>query len=290
MKSFVLAAMFLLVADNSERVIADTPVPATIQGSPARLRIDPGAPSMPVFNPDFAAKAGLRAGPFATRGAIGPVKVNGRSAVVRLDLGQGAFKRRVTWFEAPYASDADGTIGPGGLPDDRVRFVLREAAPGERSVVLPLADFGYLGMGSEIMVAAQKVRILFALARTRTIATAAAGAAIAAAQDGKFDGASETMKIRLDVMRPVRRMTLARPLGVGPLALDRIFVRTGDFGSAAAIPDANAPEVDPDEIVVTGAKAKGKQRYFVEIGRDALAGCSSILFDKPAKTVTLSCR
>lgn len=98
------------------------------------------------------------------------------------------------------------------------------------------------------------------------------------------------MPIRLGVMRPVRPMTLARPLGVGPLALDRIFVRTGDFGSAAAIPDADAPEADPDEIVVTGAKPKGKQRYFLEIGRDALAGCSSILFDKVAKRVVLSCR
>lgn len=182
MKLLALAALFLLAADDGERVVADAPVPATIQGSQARLRIDPGAPSMPVLNPDFAERAALDAGPFATRGSIGPVRVKGQSAVVRLDLGQGEFKRRVTWFDAPYATDADGTIGPGGLPDDRIRFVLRAAVPGERSVALPLAEFGYLGMGSEILVGTQKIRILFALARTRTIATAAAGAAIAEAQ------------------------------------------------------------------------------------------------------------
>ncbi|MEP9358852.1 hypothetical protein [Sphingomonas sp. KR3-1] len=289
MKSVALAAMFLLAADDA-RVFADAPVPVTVQGVTAQLRVDPGAPTMPVFNPDFADRAKLDAGPFAIRAGIGPVRVNGRSAVVRLDFGAGEFRRRATWFAAPYAQGADGTIGPGGLPEARIRFDLHPVQPGERSVTLPLTDFGYVGMGTEIKVGDAKVRILFTLARDRTIATAAAGAAIAAAQDGRFAGAGETMPIRLGVMRPVRVMTLGRPLGVGPLALERIFVRTGDFGSAASIPDMTAPEADPDEIVVTGAKKKGKQRSFLEIGRDALAGCSSILFDKPAKTVTLSCR
>jgi hypothetical protein len=289
MKSVALAVMFLLAADG-ERIIPDAPVPVTIQGTAAQLRVDPGAPTMPVFNPDFAERAKLDAGPFAIRAGIGPVRVKGQSAVVRLDFGAGEFKRRATWFTANYTHDSDGTIGPGGLPEPRIRFDLHPAMPGERSVTLPLADFGYVGMGSEMLVGGTKVRILFTLARERTIATAAAGATIAAAQDGRFAGAGETMPIRLNVMRPVRVMTLGRPLRVGPLAIDRIFVRTSDFGSAASIPDGTAPEADPDEIVVTGAKKKGKQRIFIEIGRDALSRCSSILFDKPAKRVTLSCR
>src|SRR6218665_3599914 len=99
MKLLALAVLLPLAADGGECVVADAPVSATVQGTSARLRIDPGAPSMPVFNPDFAEKAAFDAGPFATRGSIGPVRVKGQSAVVRLDLGQGEFKRRVTWFE-----------------------------------------------------------------------------------------------------------------------------------------------------------------------------------------------
>jgi hypothetical protein len=65
-------------------------------------------------------------------------------------------------------------------------------------------------------------------------------------------------------------------------------VRTADFGSASAIADADAPKVDSDEIVVTGQKKQ--KRMLLEVGRDYLDRCSSIQFDKKAKTVTLSCR
>ena len=37
-------------------------------------------------------------------------------------------------------------------------------------------------------------------------------------------------------------------------------------------------------------KKKQKNRMMLEIGRDYLSRCSSIVFDKPAKKLTLTCR
>ncbi len=285
---WLAVAAVSLAADSPERVVGpDRALAATVHGVPARLSVDPGAPSVPVFNPDFAARAGFKAGMFGTMARIGPVIVAGKSAVVRLDLGGGEFKRRVTWFAAPFVADADGTIGPGGLPDPVIRFDLRPPQPGERSVTLPLADFGWSGMGTWVTVGDRPVAVRFSLAQARTLASAAAGAAIAAAQGGGFDRAAERTVIHLAVERPVRHVALATPLRIGPFALAALWVRTQDFGSAAGIHDTNAP--DPDEIVVA-AQTKQKQSLLLEIGRDDLDRCSSIRFDKPRQELTLTCR
>jgi hypothetical protein len=281
-----LVGLVWMAADSPPLAIDPAPVPATVQGQTARLRIDPGAPSMPVFNPEFANRAGFDAGPIGTQAAIGPVKVHGRSAVVRLDLGRGEFKRRVTWFAAPFETEADGAVGPGGLPEPRILFRLRADGADDVVTSFPLADFGYAGMGIELPVDGETLRIAFAPYRPESLATAGAGAALAAAWGGRFDGEPRRMMIKLQVERPVRHLALARPLAVGPLQLRGMLVRTGDFGSTSSIPDGVQ---DPDEIVVTGS-AKGKRKLSLAIGADQLSRCASILFDKPAKQVTLRCR
>ncbi|WP_404335797.1 hypothetical protein AB2M62_17355 [Sphingomonas sp. MMS12-HWE2-04] len=291
MKFSILAFAALALAGDAPFVAAgDRVVDAKVHQQRARLRLDPGAPSMPVFNPDFASRAGFRSGFIGTMAVVGPVRVHGQSAVIRLDLGDGEFKRRVTWFAAPFTQGADGIVGPGALPASRVRFDLHPAQPGERSATLPLADFGAAGMGVRIPAGERTIDVYFTLESARSLATAVAGAAIAGGHGGKFDREPEKMDIQLGVVRPVRHLALATPFAVGPLALSEMMVRTGDFGSAGAIPDANAPVPDPDEIVVTGEKKQKPRRVKLAIGSDDLARCSSILFDKPAKTVTLSCR
>jgi hypothetical protein len=286
----LLAADASPATDGLFAVPADRTLAITVHKSPARLRIDPGGPSTPVFNPDFAARAGFRAGWIGIEGQVGPVRVPGFSAVVRFDLGQGEFKRRIGWFDARYVAGADGAAGPGFLDADRVRFALRAPVPGERRAVLPLADFGRAGMG--VMLAAGDARIVtrFSLERDRSIATAGAAAAIAATHGGRFDRAPERMLVHLGVVRPVRHLTIEKPFTAGPLAIDGLWARTSDWGSTAGIPDAAAPAGDPDEIVVVGDRKKRRRELRLEIGRDYLDRCSSIVFDKRAKTVTLSCR
>jgi len=287
------AGAALLGAASAPSAMFDVPADRTlavkVHGASARLRIDPGAPSSPVFNPDFAARARFRAGWIGIEGQVGPARVPGWTAVVRFDLGQGAFKRRIAWFNGRYVANADGAAGPGFLEAAIVRFTLRPPAPGERRAVLPLADFGRAGLGVMLVAGKDRIATRFSLERERSVATASAGAAIAAAHGGRFDGAAERMLVHLGVVRPVRHLALATPFAAGPLAVEGLWVRTSDFGSTAAIPDAAAPAGDPDEIVVVGDK-KQRRELRLEIGRDQLGRCSSIVFDKRARTVTLSCR
>ena len=293
-----LAAVALLLTGAAEpsetTVTGDRTIAITAGGVPARLRIDPGAPTAPIFNPDFAKRAGFRPLWIGIQARIGPVKVPGYTAVIRLDLGEsdlggGEFKRRIAWFDAPYVAGADVSAGPGLLPADRVRFVLGPARAGERSVSIPLANFGRLGMGVYLMAGDERIAVSFSLDRPLSFATASAGASLAASNAGRFDAEPEQMPIHLGVVRPVRHMALGTPFTVGPLSVAGLMVRTGDFGSAASIPEGELAQADPDEILVTGKrKRKGEQRLL--IGRDQLDRCSSILFDKRAKLVTLSCR
>ena len=289
-KVIAFGGMALTLATDAAvlRVQGVEPVAMKVGGVPARVRIDPGAPTLPVFTADFAERAGFRFGWIGLSARVGPVRVPGKTAVIRFDLGSGEFKRRTSWFEAPFAEGADGTLGPGSLPAERIRFDLRPQQPGERTVDLPLASFGATGMGVRLPLGGQQLDVRFTLLRQRTLATATAGSTIASAQAGSFDGPSESMKVHFEVERPVRRMKLAKPLQIGPLTLTGITVRTSDFGGTAGIAEGAVAAPDPDEIVVVGQKKL--KDLWLEIGRDDLDRCSSILFDKKRRIVTLSCR
>ncbi|MES1972635.1 MAG: hypothetical protein V4472_09260 [Pseudomonadota bacterium] len=287
------AALLVAAADAPrERVVTGEGfAPATVANVPGRFIIDPGAPSMPMLAPDFAARAGLRPGMFAMRYLIGPVTIDGSSAVTRIDTGGGARKRRVAWSVKAYAAGADGVVGPGFLVEDVVRFVLRPARAGERTVSLPMVESGGLlggwgGLLAQVDVGGQPLKVRFDLRHQRSLATAGAGIAIATALGGRTEGAPESAEIAFGVERPVRRLRLARPLMVGPLAVDRLFVRVADFGDASAIADEHD---DPDEVVVTAGKKRKTGRDRLNLGLDQLDRCSSIIFDKPARQIRLTC-
>ena len=97
---------------------------------------------MLLLSPEYAARIGLRPGMLGMRYAVGPVSVTGSSAVTTIDTGSGPRKRRVSWSARPYAAGVDGVIGPGGLAEEVVRFVLRPPRPGEHKVALPMVDAG----------------------------------------------------------------------------------------------------------------------------------------------------
>lgn len=291
-----LAAMSAMPAlgQTSELVVSgDGIVPVTVNGVPGRVRIDPAVPALGMLNMDYAARARLRAGPFAFGYLVGPRQVNGLSAVTRIGVGDGARprKRRVGWTERPYLADADGVIGPGGLPQQVIRFVLRPSVPGERTVALPMVNEGGLlggwgGAYALIDVGRQPMRIRFNPHQPLTLATAGAAVRIAAAHDGRLGGDTSEVEIAFGIARPVRTLRLATPLPIGPLAISELGVRTADFGNASAIREEGG---DPDEIIVTGERRRDPRRDRLSLGADALARCSSITFDKRARQVRLSC-
>ena len=78
-------------------------VPVTINGTPARLRIDPGAPGVPLISAELAERAGLKGGGMlgsasATASARSPASSHRRWS--DWISGDGPFKRRIGWGSA----------------------------------------------------------------------------------------------------------------------------------------------------------------------------------------------
>lgn len=95
-------------------------------------------------------------------------------------------------------------------------------------------------------------------------------------------------EIAFGIKRPIRTLTLTRALGVGPLSLHTLGVRTMDNGNASDIAEAGT-KADPNEIVVTAKGKHDPNRDRLSLGADTLARCSSIVFDKPARVIRLTC-
>lgn len=277
----------------AEYVVAGTGiVPIQVAGVSGRVRIDPAAPALPLLNTAYANRARLRPGPFGFENLVGPHAVRGATAVARIGIG-GAdpSRRRVGWTERPYFEGADGTVGPGGLSQPVVRFVLRPSLPGERTMSLRLVDEGGMfggwgGMYALVEVGGAPLRVRFNPYDAHTFATAGAGVRIAAVHGGKLGGDTRSVPIAFGIKRPVRALRLERPFPIGPLALSALDVRTADFGSALSIGEEGA---DPDEIVVVGKRKNPAGRDRLWLGADQLSRCSSITFDKRARRIHLTC-
>ena len=295
-KRFLLAGVAWLALGASPplewTVRGDGVVQGSVGGAPARIRIDPAAPAAPLVITEVARRAGLRSGPFDFDYSIGNARITGKTAVTRIDFGLGPTKRRVGWTDAPYSPGVEGAIGPGLLPPSRIVFQLRSRRAGERSMALPMVGQGGLeGRWGErfalIQVGGQPMRVQFDPQRPRTLATATAGARIAGAGGGVLSGATEPVEIAFGIKRPARTLKLRTPLIVGPLSVPVMAVRTNASGAVGGITDEVASP-DPDEIVVVGRRSNPGIDQ-LRLGRDQLDRCSSIIFDKPAKVIRLSC-
>jgi len=302
----VALAYFSLIGASDppkERLVAGNGiVNAILDGAPVRLRVDPAAPGAPLIAQPLAEQLGLRLSRRLGIGfvySIGPVHVTSSTAETEVNFGSGPEKQRVVWTSKSFSPVGDGSVGPAGVPEPVVRFQLRPTQGGETTISLPIQSAATLfGPGSRptysvAMPDGEPMRILFDPHHARTLATAGAAVRLARAFDGTVSGAAIPTEIFWGVERPVRTLTLNRPFALGSLKIQTLGVRTSDFGTAAAIRDANAPVAspDPDEIIVIGkGKKRDIRRDMISLGADALARCSSIVFDKPARLVRLTCR
>lgn len=298
------AALVGAAAPPAERVVQPGETAAvSVNGKVRRMRIEPGAPGLVLLTPEYAAAAGLKGGGMLgvdVAYLVGNDRVIGRTAVARFALdGARPGKRRIGWTARPYAMGVDAVIGPAGLDEPVVRFVLGPARAGERTVALPMAPTGWLfgswfGLRAQVAVGADTLLVSFDPDHPRTVANALAAQRLAAVLGGRFTGPASPQEIAFGIERPVRPMALARPLAIGPLAISALGVRTVPDragGTTAHIPEADAPLApppDPDEVVVT-AKRKKPRPGMLTLGADLLGRCSSLVFDKPAREVRLTC-
>jgi hypothetical protein len=308
MRRMTMAATAMLLVGATQPaqervVIGDGVIEGRIAGLPARTRIDPAAPAMPLIDLALAERAKLKlTGSWGVSIGyrVGNTGVMTRTQVVEVDLGAGSDKRRVGWAQRPFAPGVDVSVGPAALPEPIVRFQLHAPRPGETITTFPaLHESGPLGLFgnfsatfARIDVGGAPMRLRFDPFHARTLATAGAAVRLAQAHDGALSGEATPTEIFFGVERPVRDLTLKRPFRLGALSIARLGARTGDFGSTSAIRDGDVaePAPDPDEILVV---AKGKKRDMrrdtLSLGADQLQHCSSIVFDKKAQVIRLTC-
>lgn len=223
--------------------------------------------------------------------AIGPVKIRGQQRLTKVSLGGRTHNKLVEWYQTDKHKFGEAQAGPYAIPAPVIRFTLRPAQPGETRFSMPLVTDDERRIASTRMVFGKtKVYFAFAPHFETTLASAGAGSVIAQNQGGEFVGDPKPVIVAYNVARPARPVQLKTPIRFGPVALSKFLVRSRDYGNTNAIKEAKSPDANEEEEIVVQAKRKGTNpEYFVYVGNDFLKNCSSITYDKPGQTITLSC-
>jgi hypothetical protein len=296
----VAAALLLQAAPASDYVLdvpADGMFDGTLAaaggapGTPVRIHVSPAMPYRPFLTTRLADAAKLVPVPVPHVIRIGPVRLDGTPGTAFVAMAGKRFLRGVTWFDAPMAEGADVALGPQALPWNLVRFQLRPAQPGERRLRFPIVGENLIATVVRFRIGGREVRLGFAPERPVSVATAAAGALLAETNGGRLGEQRERIRLATGIERPVRPMRLARPLSVEGLTIAGLVVRTRDFGGETSLPglEADGGETSADEVVVTARADASPAVYYIMLGADALAPCSSIMFDNLHRRVELSC-
>jgi len=287
--SFIVALSvptFASAADLTVEAASGFLIDATINGQPVRLRVDPETSGYIILNPAAVQRLGLRRSMLGSRTQIGPVRLTGSSKVAEVSLGGVTGDRRLVWIDRPAVDGADGLIGPADMPYDQVTFRIGAPRAGEVAAELPLQFERSYGLFYPLRLGEHEILFQFTFTKAETMATGGAGAHLAALNGGSWAGEARDQVIDFGVVRPVRPLTLARPVNLGGLELVRLLVRTGDNRGNLSLPPE--PDADPDEVTVT-AGSRQRARFNVTVGRDRLDRCSSIVWDNRTRKMTFNC-
>jgi len=298
-----LAALSLPRAASAADLLLDRDggfvVPVEINGATLRLRVDPAASGLVILNPDAVGRAKLTPEMMNGRpgipgqfirpsfARIGPVGLTGRTRAATARTGGQAFPIQAIWFYRPAIDGADGVISVALLPYDSVTFRLGAPRAGEGAVTLALDYVTELGLYYPYPLEGRALPVQFSLWKPASIGTAAAGALLAQGRAGAWAGDHDRRPISFGVLRPVRPMALGRPIDLGFARVGGFLVRTGDYRGGYALPAET--DADPDEIVVTAARAMQAARLNLVLGADQFAACSSLRYARAGRSLTLSC-
>lgn len=279
----------------------DFNVELRISGQPGRFMMMANGGFHPILNPITAKQLKLVPRPQDRFADLGPYRLKARKSSLRFEVGGLETENWVFWFDQPVSPRHHGVIGPYSVPQRVVTFQLRPPASGEKQFTLPLTNVHEddideidAGMGTFVKIGGARVFVQWDLTRDGSLATSATVADLAFAYGARYEGESWQEPLSMGLTRPVRRMVLDRPFFVGPVRLGEVVARLNDHGDTGKIADAiadakAAAEAEADEIVVTGTRPKAEARHMLLLGRDTIAHCSSLTFDRSKGEIVLSC-
>lgn len=266
-------------------VPANAIVPGAINGAGVELHMHPLGLSLPVLSPDVAARLNLSHSIFKVQARIGTSKLPGRTGVVRLSVNGAEQKRRVLWFARAQRAGADAVLGPGAVPQNVVAFRFGTPDANTRIFQFPLVRQNNR-MGTLVRVGQAAIFVQWDFGRARSLATAAAAAAIASAHSGVLVGKPHEETIEFGVERPVQLVRLDAGLTIGPLKISEVDARIRDYGTTAGI---QTDDADPSEIIVTAKGRRDRSIYHLIVGARDMKACSRLEFDKAAAIIRLYC-
>lgn len=276
----------------------DEPLQVAVEGAMLDIALHTGNINRLTLDPETAARIEANPAPVPHYGKgrlrIGSTRIlDGRDRPMDLTIEGVPHRARVLWFDGAADGPADGSVGPYAIPFDHIAIRLEGASAGTHT--FPLVGGFNRSAGARFTHDGGEMLVKFAIEETGNypVASAAAGAAIAAAYGGVATGEVWQEHIAFGIRRPVQLVRLGRPLVIGPFSFDAIAVRTRDRidGSGAGDKLPEPPlEWDPSEIIVMMPTHKGPPPvYAFRIPRPVLMRCGMLEYLKQAKEIRLSC-
>jgi len=296
--SLMLCAQPCAAQNRALTLDLDEPIQVEANGASLEITLDTGGVNRLTLHPQTAARLEADRAPAEMYGKgrlrIGSTRIlNGRDRVMDLTIEGVPYRARVLWFEGASGGAGDGSVGPFAIPFDHIAIRFGGTSTGTYTFRL-IGGFNRAA-GAKFTHDGGEMLVKFAVEETGDypVASAAAGAAIAAAYDGVATGKFWDEHIAFGVYRPVQLVRLGRPLVIGPFNFDEIAVRVRDrvdgSGSGDQLP-LPPREWDPSEMVVVMPTRKGPPPVFsFRIPRPVLARCNQLEYMKSAKEIRLSC-
>lgn len=296
--TLMLCANPCAAQDRSLTINLDEPIKVEANGALLEIALHTGGVNRLTLHPPTVARLEADRAPVEFYGKgrlrIGSTRVlNGRDLVMDLTIEGVPHRARVLWFEGASGGTGDGSVGPFAIPFDHI--AIRFGGTSTGTYTFPLIGGFNRAAGARFTHDGGEMLVKFAIEESGDypVASAAAGAAIAAAYDGVATGKFWDEHIAFGVYRPVQLVRLGRPLVIGPFNFDEIAVRVRDrvdgSGSGDQLP-LPPREWDPSEMLVIMPTRKGPPPVFsFRIPRPVLARCNQLEYIKSAKQIRLAC-
>jgi hypothetical protein len=280
------------------------PMPLTtvqLKRGPVDVRVSLGFDKALLLNLAPAQALGLKPFPLIGKFKLKNPQIPGGEAIIRGNLvtanvgGTGNQKLPTVWIDKDVvAPPQGGIVSVLAFDADRVRIRNLRAPAGGQAYRLARAGKGDAEVKWKL--GADTVRVVFDFTSERTVLNAAAAAILEREGLVKRTGQVGLWSPVPALSLPVERLTPtagAAMFGI-PLVDPNARIskaRATELDTRAAVGITGDTAEDPDAIVVTAEKERGRRRQpWMLVGRDVLRFCATVELDRPGAAWLLTCR